>query len=649
MTSESVDDLKKRIEFLEDKIVKNSTKIEEEYNLIELLITSTDVFYSRNLKNNKYDYMSKSIIDVLGYPSEDFVNFPIEFVIDLIFPEDKQKICKFFTEFLNYNAKKVKKYSIEYRIKHKNGNYVWVSENISMIRDIKNKPSHMVGNLRDITTRKKTEQEILNNQALLNSIIENTSGSLWSIDNNYNFIQGNSVFKKEIKKAFNKVYEEGVSILSDILRKDYKEWKGYYDRALQGETFTIELKRKVGKPDSWFEYHFTPIISKDNNIIGATVISYDITDRKKQEVILQESEEKFKQYTQNSPVGIYTTDLNGDYTYANEMWLEMAGMRLHEALGKGWINALHAEDKKTISDKWYKSVKSKGKWGYEYRFKNKKDKETWVYGMAVELYDQNGKVSGYLGTNININQIKKAEQLLQFNKQKLEELNATKDKLFSIIAHDLKSPFSTVIGFSELLIKHTQNKQYDKVERFSQIILQESKNSMELLSNLLEWSRSQTDTLHFEPSEFNICDLIQEVIDLFQVTATQKQITITVSKKDQIKYFADKNMIYTVLRNLISNAIKFTNSGGEILIKTIQDKDANIICVSDSGVGISQENIKKLFKLKETHSTKGTNDEKGSGLGLILCKDFIEKHEGKIWVESKEGKGSSFYFSIPGK
>ncbi len=269
--------------------------------------------------------------------------------------------------------------------------------------------------------------------------------------------------------------------------------------------------------------------------------------------------------------------------------------------------------------------------------------------MAVELYDQNGKVSGYLGTNININQIKKAEQLLQFNKQKLEELNATKDKLFSIIAHDLKSPFSTVIGFSELLIKHTQNKQYDKVERFSQIILQESKNSMELLSNLLEWSRSQTDTLHFEPSEFNICDLIQEVIDLFQVTATQKQITITVSKKDQIKYFADKNMIYTVLRNLISNAIKFTNSGGEILIKTIQDKDANIICVSDSGVGISQENIKKLFKLKETHSTKGTNDEKGSGLGLILCKDFIEKHEGKIWVESKEGKGSSFYFSIPGK
>ena len=244
---------------------------------------------------------------------------------------------------------------------------------------------------------------------------------------------------------------------------------------------------------------------------------------------------------------------------------------------------------------------------------------------------------------------RQAEQELKTSKLQLHELNATKDKFFSIIAHDLKSPFNTIVGFSDLLLEQIRSNEYEEIEKYAEIILQSSYRAMDLLSNLLEWSRAQTGRLQFNPLQTNLYLLIRDAVDLLNETAQQKSITIQIKASKVLLGFADVGMIKSVLRNLLSNAIKFTYNGGVIEIVAEEKQNEIVVFVRDNGIGIRENEISKLFKIDETYSSPGTNSEKGTGLGLILSKGFIEKHAGKIWVESDHGKGSTFYFSIPSK
>ncbi len=235
---------------------------------------------------------------------------------------------------------------------------------------------------------------------------------------------------------------------------------------------------------------------------------------------------------------------------------------------------------------------------------------------------------------------------LEVKNKNLHELNAQKDKFFSIIAHDLKSPFNGIMGFSELLLNQISEKDYEGIDEYAKIIGQSSRRAMDLLTNLLDWSRAQTGRMEFNPENLDLADLIEEHKMLFDAIAGQKGITIKKVLPHEISVFADRQMISTVLRNLISNAIKFTKEGGEVKISTEKRTNEILIFVSDNGIGISPERLEKLFRIDESDSTSGTNNEKGTGLGLILCKEFVENHGGKIWAESEEGKGSVFYFTI---
>lgn len=241
----------------------------------------------------------------------------------------------------------------------------------------------------------------------------------------------------------------------------------------------------------------------------------------------------------------------------------------------------------------------------------------------------------------------KAQKALEISEQSLKNANASKDRLFSIIAHDLKSPFNSLIGFSRLLLDNIRKQKFDKVEKFVSIIYDVSLQTHTLLSNLLEWSMVQTNNISFDPGRFNLTDLFNEILDFQKNLAAQKNIELNVSATDHLEVFADINMLTIVLRNLISNAIKYSSDGGKITISATQDKAFTTIVVSDTGIGIPKDNLEKLFNIESSFSTYGTRDEKGTGLGLILCKDLIEKHHGKIWVESKPGVGSSFAFLIP--
>jgi len=250
----------------------------------------------------------------------------------------------------------------------------------------------------------------------------------------------------------------------------------------------------------------------------------------------------------------------------------------------------------------------------------------------------------------------KLNQLLENKNQKIEQsenelklLNAAKNKFFSIIAHDLKNPFHTVIGYSYLLSNDYEQFTEEERRKFASDIHHSTNNIFRLLQNLLEWSKAQTGRLIFIPREIELKKIIENSVSVLRSLADQKNIRIEFYFDNELCLFADPQMIETVLRNLINNAIKFTPENGLIEIIANQIDDKISICVKDSGIGISEEDALNLFQIDSTVKRKGTNDEDGSGLGLILCKEFVHKNNGILWVNSSPGNGSSFFFNVPAK
>lgn len=218
---------------------------------------------------------------------------------------------------------------------------------------------------------------------------------------------------------------------------------------------------------------------------------------------------------------------------------------------------------------------------------------------------------------------------------------------FSIIAHDLKSPFNGILGFSEMLKNEARDLDIGSIVDYAELINSSAQHAFELLENLLEWARIQQGSIPFEPKTLLLNTLINSEIEDSKYNAYQKNIALVNGINENVILFADGNMISTVLRNLISNAIKFTPKNGKVKIE-VQKMDGQVeISVADTGIGLSRETRDKLFKIETSFTTRGTENEKGTGLGLLLCKEFVEKHGGVIWVESDLGKGSRFILSLP--
>jgi len=229
----------------------------------------------------------------------------------------------------------------------------------------------------------------------------------------------------------------------------------------------------------------------------------------------------------------------------------------------------------------------------------------------------------------------------------LRELYATRDKFFSIISHDLRSPFNAILGFSDILTEEWDELNDEERKNFLQNIRNTAHNTFDLLERMLEWSRIQTGKMRFIPVRLNPGTLVRENFSLLAPAANSKFIRFVNDIPEEMFAWADKDAILLVLRNLINNAIKFTQHGGVITGSAAPMNNLVVITISDTGVGISAENLKKLFRFEEQLKTEGTDREKGSGLGLVLCKEILEKNGGRIWAESTEGEGSRFSFTLP--
>lgn len=246
--------------------------------------------------------------------------------------------------------------------------------------------------------------------------------------------------------------------------------------------------------------------------------------------------------------------------------------------------------------------------------------------------------------NLRINKI---NGMLEESNKKMKISNATKDKFFSIIAHDLRSPFNAILGFSGLIKDETSNsKDVNTIKEYNENIYESSHNLYTLLENLLQWANSQRGELEFSPENFDLHQLISSNLSIFKLKANDKSIDLISDIKPNTMAYGDVNMVNTIIRNLVNNALKFTNINGKIKLHSSIDNGFILVKVKDNGIGISKENQDKLFRLDCNFTTYGTQNESGSGLGLILCKEFAKKNGGDIWVESKINKGSEFIFKL---
>ncbi|MCK9207196.1 MAG: ATP-binding protein [Salinivirgaceae bacterium] len=244
-------------------------------------------------------------------------------------------------------------------------------------------------------------------------------------------------------------------------------------------------------------------------------------------------------------------------------------------------------------------------------------------------------------------EVEKEKENISAQKKELEAINATKDKFFTIIAHDLKNPFNTVIGISDVLLNKYDSYSKEKAIEYLEQINRYSKNAFNLLENLLQWARSQTGSLKINFRRANVSNVIDEVYELFTVTASQKQIHLVKEINPKLHGYFDVAMVTTVVRNLVSNALRYTPEQGRILIRADETGDMLTIKISDNGGGIEPQKLESLFRIDVRQNFEDSDEMDGSGLGLIICKEFVLKNGGDIWVDSKLNEGTSFFFTLP--
>lgn len=380
---------------------------------------------------------------------------------------------------------------------------------------------------------------------------------------------------------------------------------------------------------------------------------HDITGYKKIEDELRASVFKYHELFDNANDFIITLEPDGKITNANRKLLRYLQTDLQSLTKKNVFdffsgeNKVHAYSMRDLvlsdsSDNMFE-IEAIGAAG-----------QPVIYEVKASLIRQKGEIIGVQCVFSDVTERKEASLKLEEYNKNLLELNNTKDKFFSIIAHDLRNPYSSILGFSELLFEDLDDLSKDEIRDSIKIIHDSAKNSLNLLENLLAWSRLETGRIPFDLVKVILTDVVDEVIDVLFSLAYRKKIEIVNSVEPSVLLFADKNMLITIFNNLIMNAIKYTPIGGKIHISTGEpslfndsDKEFIKIMVADTGVGMDEKLVESLFDLNKTQSNPGTENEQGTGLGLVLSREMVEKHGGSIMVESSPGKGSVFSFYIP--
>jgi len=651
-------------------------QIELELQNEELRNTQQQLQDSRNQFANLYNYApvgyvtlnQNSLILQSNQTFSEMINMEISELLGVRMSDFlcENEVKVFHGRFNSFFSKPEGK-RMEMRMKRKGGRPFWVrftGRKINGMSDGTKESQlepHLFLIISDISQEKKFEKELIESENNYRTLANSGQALIWASGKDKKCVYFNDVWLKFTGRPIE--MEVGDGWLSSVHPEDRQKCMDIYSAAFDNkESFILEY-RLLRHDDQyrWLRDEGCPRYNTDGEFIGYIGHCLDITDSKLGELELASSEQKFKSLSRefesildHLPLLVYYKDNQNNFLRVNKALADSYRKRKEE-LEHINITDLHpaAEAQKYLNDDLEVINTAQAKLNIEEMW-NSPDGIKWVNTSKIPFLDEDGHVSGVIGISSDITEKKVAELQLEALNRKLNTLNATKDKFFSIIAHDLKSPFNSIIGLSEILVDQVNDRDYKGIDKFAKIIYQSSNPAMDLLTNLMEWSQAQTGRMAFMPDRFALSPLVEDVVVAFEIICRQKEVSLQTKLDSDIHVFADRQMVSTILRNLLSNAVKFSLPGGNIQISTSRSAEEVIVTVTDEGVGMPKEAMKKLFRIDESFSTPGTAKEKGTGLGLILCKEFVDKHGGKIWAASSEHdladgtkRGSVFSFTIP--
>ncbi len=397
----------------------------------------------------------------------------------------------------------------------------------------------------------------------------------------------------------------------------------------------------------WHRSVVTPFFDDQNQFLYFIGNATDITKRKSVEQALNDSEEKYRTLVQFSGDPIFCFNPDETYRFVNEAFAKVVGRQAKDIIGITPHSIFGYEEGENRLRLVRQVLKSGEKGEIEVVVVLPSGKKAYFITIADPVKDDHGNICWVSCISKNITARKEDELLIKQQNNELQKLNADKDRFMTILAHDLRSPFNSILGLLDLLIRNIHKYDINKIEKQINTVNNSAKATYRLLEDVLLWIRANSGKIPYEPQKLSLTNICLEVTENLELAANTKQISINQLALAGINVFADINMLTTILRNIISNAIKFSNLGGLVNISSSTDHEMATITVSDNGIGMAPEIIAKLFDLSGLYTTKGTGNESGTGLGLLICKEFVERHGGKIWVESEVGKGADFRFTLP--
>jgi len=514
--------------------------------------------------------------------------------------------------------------------------------------------------INDVTERNRVEDAQRQSQVFLNSIIENSPNMLWISDENGTLIRMNQACRDQLHLKDEEVV--GIyNILNDNLIKEQGLLPLVKDVFEKGATVRFEISYNTGFVKSvilekttqiFLDVNISPILNLQGKVINAIIQEIDITERKLTEDALLKSKHQYDDLVSKIPVGVYIlrSKSDGEFAldYVSPRMAEMLGLSAESLLAdkESIFKAIHPDDVdgfRTLSRDGihqHRPFNWKGRIVADGNIK-------WMHFRSTPEPLENGDTLWH-GLIVDITERVNAEQEISLKNKELSDLVAEKDKFFSLLAHDLRSPFNSILGFTQMLDEDLPTMEFDQIKHIASVLRNSAFSAYSLLENLLEWSRMKRGMTSYNPETFKLRSKIEESLKSVIELSRKKWIEISVDVPVDLQVLADQNMLGSIIRNLASNAIKFTPKYGTVLVSAQINDDQNIeISVKDSGIGMNQNILNKLFSNDEHTNRKGTEGEASSGLGLIICKEFVEKHGGRIWAESEVGRGSTFYFTLP--
>ena len=493
----------------------------------------------------------------------------------------------------------------------------------------------------------ETRTLLADSESRFTGILETLDDPFLVFDPSHRITAVSAAAREWAKRILGVQLGEGMLVQEFLTPGDYTSFTRSADAAFKGEI--VETDRVFSGADGT-EYHFrfrySPVSDDSGDVVSVVAALSDQSSQLRTREALFESERRLQMLFDSLVEGIVTSDIAGRLIMANPAAARLLNYDSVDELLK--VNGFELFSSPTGARELFSQLdENDALINIDAELKKKDGTFMAVQGSVNLFRDHRTKARIVQTIFTDISERKITEQALRANQEKLREANATKDAFFSIIAHDLKNPFTSILGYTDLLYKEYDNYSDSQKKEFLKNVWRSANNTYRLVENLLQWASTQTDKLAFSPAFFDISTLVNSTLGMMFDIAESKSIHLYSSVEFGTTVYADEDAIATVLRNLVTNAIKFTRPGGTVTIGAEQQHGLLVVHVTDDGIGIAQENLDALFRIDVKFKRRGTADEDGSGLGLLLSKELIVRNGGSISVRSAPGEGSTFSFSLP--